>query len=167
MHEPVLLSLLNSIIEGQDARAWLDGAARRLQQKMDQQSKLDIAFEVVPRTVLSPPLPAMSAWVFILRRGRASGAERHPNSTQRMAALRGDGVFQTWNGTRWLSKPLLSEASDIERRWISIPPNVWHQAAPPANDWVVVSFHTVKAEDLIEERGDPASGSVLLRDTYL
>ena len=90
MHESVLLSRLNAIIERQEARAWLDGAARRLQQKMDQQPRLDIAFEVVPRTVVTPPLPTLSAWVFILRRGRASGAERHPNSTQRMAALRGD-----------------------------------------------------------------------------
>src|SRR5262249_29011051 len=40
-----------------------------------------------------------------------------------------------------------------QRRWISIPTNVWH---PPvinaAADWAVVSFHTVPAEELIEER---------------
>jgi hypothetical protein len=35
-----------------------------------------------------------------------------------------------------------------------VPPNVWHQAVVPAEDWVVVSFHTVPAEELIEERPD-------------
>jgi hypothetical protein len=42
----------------------------------------------------------------------------------------------------------------LEDRWISIPPNVWHQGVVSARDWVVVSFHTVPAADLVEERPD-------------
>ena len=41
----------------------------------------------------------------------------------------------------------------LEKRWISIPQNVWHQPViSKETDWVVVSFHTVPAEELIEER---------------
>jgi hypothetical protein len=43
----------------------------------------------------------------------------------------------------------------LEGRWISIPRNVWHQVVvPEGRDWVVVSFHTVLPEELIEERPD-------------
>jgi hypothetical protein len=46
----------------------------------------------------------------------------------------------------------------LERRWISIPPNVWHRPVVGANaDWTVVSFHTVAPEELIEERPDRGS----------
>jgi hypothetical protein len=40
------------------------------------------------------------------------------------------------------------------------PKNIWHQpVVSPDNDWVVVSFHTVPAEELIEERPDPSRDS--------
>jgi hypothetical protein len=55
------------------------------------------------------------------------------------------------NRTFWLSDP---DAS-WERRWISIPANVWHR--PVINverGWTVVSFHTVPPEELIEEGPD-------------
>ncbi len=56
----------------------------------------------------------------------------------------------------WQSNLLVSEPGALlERRWISIPRNVWHQVVVPEGpDWVVVSFHTVPAEELIEERPD-------------
>jgi len=43
----------------------------------------------------------------------------------------------------------------LEERWISIPSNTWHQGVVSDRDWVVVSFHTVPADELIEERPDP------------
>ena len=56
----------------------------------------------------------------------------------------------------WQSNLLVSESGALlERRWISIPRSVWHQVVVPEGpDWVVVSFHTVPAEELIEERPD-------------
>jgi hypothetical protein len=167
MNEAALIARLDAMISERDVATWLEGAAGRLSARLVREAGTAIAFEVVPPSVLVPPAPTVSAWVFILRAGIYSGAERHPNSTQRMAALRGDGVFQTWDGGQWVSKPLASTASHPSNRWITIPPLVWHQSAPPSQDWVVVSFHTAPAEELIEERGDPASGSVLHHDTYL
>ncbi len=55
-----------------------------------------------------------------------------------------------------IPNPLVSDPEALlERRWISIPRNVWHQVVVPEGpDWVVVSFHAVPAEELIEERPD-------------
>jgi len=54
----------------------------------------------------------------------------------------------------WHSHVLVSGPNaSLERRWISIPKNVWHRPVIPSGaDWVVLSFHTVAAEELIEER---------------
>ena len=62
----------------------------------------------------------------------------------------------------------MSEASaPVERRWISIPPNVWHRPVVGKDaDWVVLSFHTVPAEELIEEKLDEAGGGTK-RKKYL
>jgi hypothetical protein len=44
-------------------------------------------------------------------------------------------------------------AATLEQRWISIPKMVWHRPViPKGADWLVVSFHTVSADELIEER---------------
>jgi len=43
------------------------------------------------------------------------------------------------------------QAAPLEQRWISIPLNVWHRPVIGKDaDWVVVSFHTVPVEELIE-----------------
>ncbi|HEV3244339.1 MAG TPA: hypothetical protein VGZ31_07995 [Chthoniobacterales bacterium] len=55
---------------------------------------------------------------------------------------------------RWQSNILVSDAdAPLEQRWVSIPQNVWHRPViPEGADWAVVSFHTVPAPELIEER---------------
>jgi hypothetical protein len=61
---------------------------------------------------------------------------------------------QTESEIEWQSNFLVSGSdAPLERRWISIPKNVWHRPViPKGADWVVVSFHTVPAAELIEER---------------
>ena len=56
----------------------------------------------------------------------------------------------------WQSNVLVSEpGAPLERWWISIPPNVWHRPVVGRDgDWVVISFHTVPTEELIEEKLD-------------
>jgi len=94
-----------------------------------------------------------SSWVFVLRAGCSSGAERHPNSIQRVKSHRGSADLRTWSGDRWVSHKLHSERqSPIERRWLSIPINTWHRPIMGNQNWVVVSFHTVPDDKLIEER---------------
>jgi hypothetical protein len=107
---------------------------------------------------LYPSLPptVASSWVFALRSDCTSGAERHPNSIQRFMSYRGAGDMQIWSDGRWVSHRLTSDAAaPLAERWLSIPRNVWHKPVMGEGDWIVVSFHTVPAAELIEER--PAS----------
>jgi hypothetical protein len=117
------------------------------------------AWEPVPLELYKAgalPEGIRSSWVFALRRGVTTGAERHPNSCQRMVSWSGSGDFQVHDGKRWRSHRLQSDpVATLEDRWISIPPDTWHQGVVGNQDWLVVSFHTVPPEELIEERPDP------------
>ena len=105
------------------------------------------------------PAGIRSSWVFVLRAGADTGAERHPNSHQRMMSMEGSGNMRTEEQGEWRSNFLISQRdASLEERWISIPPNTWHRPViGNETDWVVISFHTVLAEDLIEER--PSTGT--------
>jgi hypothetical protein len=93
-----------------------------------------------------------SSWVFVLRAGCSSGAERHPNSIQRVMSYQGQADMRTWDGARWVSNLLCSDAEqDLKKRWLSIPVNVWHRPVMGDVDWVVVSFHTASDTALLEE----------------
>src|SRR5262249_55068361 len=103
-----------------------------------------------------PRLPdgIASSWVFVLRGGTTTGAERHPNSIQRVMSYRGRGDLQTWAGAAWREHPLVNDGNgDLSKRSLSIPTNVWHRPIiPEGPDWLVISFHTAAADALIEER---------------
>lgn len=114
-----------------------------------------IAWQPLPLDLFRDrPAQIRSAWVFLLRAGITSGAERHSNSRQRMMSWHGSGDLQTGAEGAWRTHPLASDpGAPLERRWISVPANTWHQAVVPSSaDWVVVSFHSVAAGDLMEER---------------
>lgn len=146
---------LDGVLRTENARDYIEAAIGRVQQKLDAQPESSMAWEPLPIEIYGDELPSfiLSSWVFILRAQVETGAERHPNSHQRMVSYKGTGDFQTRLDGPWESHVLKSELdAPLEERWISIPVNVWHQSAKPDNDWTVVSFHTVPAEDLIEER---------------
>jgi hypothetical protein len=126
-----------------------------------------MAWEPIPLATYSSLPPAIkSSWVFILRAGTTTGAERHPNSHQRMVSYRGSGDFPMQRDGVWESRVLTSDRSrPIADRWVSIPPNTWHQGIVDAHEnWVVVSFHTVDAEALIEER--PIEGEAAVQQRF-
>ena len=109
-----------------------------------------------------------SSWVFAIRAQANTGAERHPNSQQRMMSYRCSGELQIWTGERWRSNTLVSDLeAQIENRWISIPPNTWHQAVVTKENWIVVSFHTVAEGELIEERPDADNIGLTHQRKYL
>jgi hypothetical protein len=153
------------ILETLDAAVFAPAAAERIAEiaarvraTLARGPKEIEAWEAVPLTLYGTALPAeiRSSWVFVLRAGVVTGAERHPNSRQRMASWEGGGDFQVHDGVRWRSHFLASgRGAPLERRWLSIPPETWHQGVVAEEDWLVVSFHTVSAEELVEERPDP------------
>lgn len=168
--ERSLLESLDTIVQSDAVRACIIPIVQRVAQKLAQDRTASMAWEPIPLSVYGDSLapPIRSSWVFILRTGVTTGAERHPNSHQRMMSYQGTGDLQTGEEGRWQSNPLTSEGgAGLEERWISVPPNVWHQAVVPNQDWVVVSFHTVPAHELIEERLDAANASRTHQRRYL
>jgi hypothetical protein len=153
-----ILERLDAAASSPGAREALALIVARVEGTMKRDSEAIEAWEVVPLAIYGDGLPSevLSSWVFILRRRVATGAERHPNSRQRMVSWSGGGDFQVYDGERWRSHVLGGPSRGaLEERWISIPPNTWHQGVVSGEDWAVVSFHTVRPEELIEERPDP------------
>jgi hypothetical protein len=127
----------------------------RVEQNLTDSPSSVLAWEPIPLDAFTRlPDDVASAWVFALRAGCTTGAERHPNSRQRVMSLRGVGDLQMWTNGRWQSNTLEGDAGlPAAQRWLSIPPLVWHRPVIPASgDWTVVSFHTVPSSELIEER---------------
>lgn len=154
-NELALLQLLDDFLSGDSVRERIDDIAAGLERQLAQDSGAQMAWEPIPLESYGAALPAgiRSSWVFILRAGAVTGAERHPNSHQRVVSWRGAGDLQVRDEGPWRSQPLVSGMSaPIERRWASISANVWHQAVVPHQNWIVVSFHTVEPQELIEER---------------
>jgi len=166
-----LLESLDAALRADGVRARIDAIVERTARKLAQDGTASMAWELIPLSVYGKVLPAplRSSWVFILRAGATTGAERHPNSHQRMISYRGTGDLQTGGEGHWQSNPLVSESgASLEERWISIPPNVWHQVVVPQHqDWVVVSFHTVPGQELIEERPDVRGANRTQQRHYL
>jgi hypothetical protein len=159
--EQSLLESLDALLCLEAIRAQIQSIVQQVARKLARDQTAQMAWQPIPLAVYGDALPTAirSSWVFILRAGATTGAERHPNSHQRMMSFQGSGDMQTGGPGRWQSNVLVSEPEvTLERRWVSIPVNVWHQVVVPEGDnWVVVSFHTVPADELIEERPDAAN----------
>ena len=151
-----LLAELDAAVLGLVMDKPLHDTAARVVAELDLHPERGMAWEAVPLRRFPYPLPACiaSCWIFALRKGCTSGAERHPRSHQRMMSFLGSGVFQTRTDRDWRSHPMTSDHNGpLRARWISIPPRVWHQGIVGDDEhWVVVSFHTVPAHELVEER---------------
>jgi len=158
-----LLERLDAIVGSEEIRAQIYPIVERVRTALARNQKAQMTWELIPLTIYGGALPSeiRSSWVFVLRAGATTGAERHPNSHQRMMSFEAAGNLQVQTGAdggqgQWQSNFLVSDPdAPLEGRWISIPRNVWHQVVvPEGRDWVVVSFHTVLPEELIEERPD-------------
>ncbi len=153
-----LLASLDLSLRLPGVQAAINVIVSRVAQELARRDGAVMAWEPIPLAIYDGSLPVtiLSSWVFILRGASATGAERHPNSHQRVVSFVGKGDLQTGGPGRWESHVLVSDDdAALEQRWASIPPNVWHQAVVRDGDWVVVSFHTVPAYELIEERPGP------------
>ena len=170
VRERELLERLDRAVRRRTARASIGAIVARVEATLARDPEAIEAWEPIPLGVYGEDLPPeiRSSWVFILRAGTASGAERHPRSRQRMVSWKGRGDFRVHDGRRWKSHILSSaRKGPLEGRWISVAPMAWHQGVVPARDWVVVSFHTVPAAELIEERPSPSDPRFTDQRKYL
>jgi hypothetical protein len=169
--ERTRLESLDAILRTENVREQIRPIVDRVRMDLARNKKALMAWEPISLTVFKRALPPgiRSAWVFILRAGADTGAERHPNSHQRMMSFEGSGDLQTGEPGRWQSNVLISDPeASLERRWISIPANVWHRPVVGRDaDWAVVSFHTVIADELIEEKPNSSSKGGTKQMKYL
>jgi hypothetical protein len=165
------LEALDAALRSERVREHIRSVVARVREQLARRTETLMSWEPFPLDVLATTLPPeiRSAWVFVLRAGADTGAERHPNSHQRMMSFQGRGDLQTGEPGKWQSNILVSDpGAALERRWISIPTNVWHRPVIDAEtDWAVVSFHTVPAEELIEERPDNSRDAGTRQMKYL
>src|SRR5436190_23180516 len=169
--EHAQLESIDAILRSETVRQQILPIIERVRAELARKKEALMTWEPIPLTVFGRALPTeiRSCWVFVLRAGADTGAERHPNSHQRMMSFEGSGNMQTGEPGRWQSNVLVSDRkAPMERRWISIPPNVWHRPMVGADaDWAVVSFHTVPADELIEERPDNSNTDGTKQMKYL
>ena len=166
--ERAILETLDAAVRAALAAGGIAEIVDRVQAELRRSPAEAMAWEPIPLELYGGDLPGdvRSSWVFVLRAGAVTGAERHPNSRQRMMTYRGGGDFQTQPGEDWISHHLHGDvAAPLEERWISIPPSVWHQGVVGDRDWAVVSFQTATVEELIEER--PGEGGTVHARTYV
>ena len=159
--ERTRLESIDTILRTEDVRGQLRPIIDRVRTELTQKKQALMSWEPIPLAVFGRGLPdeIRSAWVFVLRAGVDTGAERHPNSHQRMMSFEGSGDMYTGEQGDWQSHVLISNPeAPLEQRWISIPQNAWHRPVVGKDtDWTVVSFHTVAANELIEERLDESA----------
>jgi DinB superfamily len=156
--DPVLAAL-NEIVGTTSAVSQVKDALQRVLRQLDSSTE-QMAWEIIPLTAFGRSLPESirSCWVFGIRAGAETGAERHPNSHQRSLSLVGRGIFEIRETQGWTPYGLVSEPGRaIAQRWVTIPAATWHRLVVDHQPWGMVSFHTVAPEELIEERPlDPA-----------
>src|SRR5436190_6584825 len=169
--EHARLETLDTILRSEDVRERIGAIVERVRAELSRKNEAVMTWESLPLAIFGRALPPgiRSAWVFVLRASADTGAERHPNSHQRMMSFEGSGDLQTGEPGQWQSNVLVSSSEvSVERRWISIPPNVWHRPVVGADaDWAVVSFHTVVADELIEEKPHASSKDGTKQMKYL
>jgi len=169
--ENLRLEPLDAVLRSTNVREQIRPIVERVRAELSRKKGALMTWEPISLTVFGRPLSPeiRSAWVFVLRAGADRGAERHPNSHQRMMSYEGTGDMQTGEPERWQSNVLVSNPeAPLERRWISIPPNDWHRPVVGKDeDWAVVSFHTIVADEVIEEKPDSGSKDGTKQMKYL
>src|SRR5262249_38686203 len=107
--ERAVLERLDSLLASPTVRSRLAEAAERVVMMLACRPISLMAWESLPLTIYGDALPSFvrSSWVFVLRAGSTTGAERHPNSHQRMMSLRGTGDIQTGGEGCWKSHSLV------------------------------------------------------------
>ena len=152
-NDDAVIQQLNDLVRAEPASTVIRETLGRVVQQLSASNEV-MAWDVVPLESFGPTLPPAirSCWIFVIRAGAATTAERHPNSHQRSLSLTGTGTFDVRERNAWEPHTLVSDAVNLEKAWVTIPPSTWHRLSVASEPWGMVSFHTVPAHDLVEEK---------------
>jgi hypothetical protein len=166
--DPVALELLRRLRSPRVGDA-LAPALARVESALSARPGQPQAWEPLPLGSLGfqPPTEIQSCWIFVLRANATFGAERHPNSHQRTIGLSGAALFELFVDGSWSPWPIRGGGDDSESASaVSIAPSVWHRIQVGPQNFVSVSFHTVRSEQLIEETPVGADLSITKQRRY-
>src|SRR5712691_2665502 len=95
--ERSLLETLDKIVHSEPVRSRIEPIIERVRADLARKSDALMSWEPVDLELFGEQLPSSirSGWIFVLRAGSDTGAERHPNSHQRMMTFGGMGDMQT------------------------------------------------------------------------
>src|SRR5947209_3508149 len=99
--ESDILAALGRCVHDREATKAIATVVKAVKRTLHQDRSARLAWQPIPlATYRSLPKDLASSWVFVLRAHCSSGAERHPNSIQRMMSLEGTGDMRLWeNGS--------------------------------------------------------------------
>lgn len=136
---PERLAALDTLVER--SQAVLDAASLKAR------AMLQIGEEFGWEFVSLGPLPEgiASAGLFVLPARSRPAPHRHPNSIQHMRRLSGEArVRLTLDGE------VMDRLVGADERWVVIETDATHQIDVEDREFVVISFHTVPQEELLE-----------------
>jgi hypothetical protein len=116
--ERAILVGLDQILRSEKVLTLIRPVVERVRAKLSRETSTLMAWEPIPLTIYGGALPdaIKSSWVFVLRAGANTGAERHPNSHQRMMSFQGSGDMQVQagrsapNDEAWQSNMLIRDS---------------------------------------------------------
>ncbi len=105
--------------------------------------------KALPDSLVGARLPPeiASAWIFVLRPRTKNPPHYHPNSTQHTAVVSGGGTWFLDGESRALAA---FDRTRLDETLLVIAPNRAHAFEPGDEPLVVLSFHTVPPDQLIE-----------------
>ena len=118
-HEWNMLQNLDNIVWNKPVIRKVDHIVTVSERKLTEDPETLASYKPVPLSIYGDRLPKtiLSSWVFVLRANTITGAERHPNSHQRMMAYRGLGDIQILKDDKWLSNHLIgNREAEIKNR---------------------------------------------------
>jgi len=152
--ERKIIDQLDALVFKKEALQEIESLAKHLFKQLQTKPAAAFMRAELPLALFGKTLPhdIKSSNVYVIRPSVSSGLERHPNSHQRSLALAGEGVFELGTGSPQSHSIGNRATATAAERWVSIPPNIWHQAVAAGNYWTVVTFHTALDQEIINER---------------
>lgn len=149
-----MLEVLDKILKQKNVLISLNSLINDAKKEFKESESLsltkNISLEMFPKLPSSINLCRL----FILRANTKSKIEKHINSFQRTFTYSGEGNTKIFENGKWSSNLRIDSGDSIEKRWLSVPENTWHEPISLSRDWITITFHTASENQIIDEYMD-------------